>query len=485
MSELANSSLSIGAAYIRVSTDDQTELSPDAQLRVILEAAKKDGITIPPEFIFMEGRGRSGRRADNRPEFQRMISIARQNPSPFQYLYLWKFSRFARNQEESAFYKGILRKKCGVAIKSVSEPIMDGMFGRLVEMIIEWSDEFYSVNLSGEVLRGMTQKAIEQGYQTTPSLGYDAVGGGKPFVINEDQYKIVEFIHQSFYNGKDLLQIVREANAMGYRTRRGNLFDIRAVKLVLTNSFYIGIVKWNDHVFQGSHECRESVTSVFAANQERIQKEYRPKSRREVSGCRHWLSGILKCSSCGSSLGFNRTTDTNKRPDFFQCWKYAKGVHPGSCAISVSKAERAVLDSLKTILETGEVEFSYVRPKNPESDNRSAAIQMSLDRLEIKELRIREAYEGGIDTLEEFKNNKIRLQKERERLQEELDSIKNETAPDPGVGKEELVKRIRTVYDLLQSPDVDMETKGNAIRRVLQKIVYDSQTKSMEFYYYV
>ena len=153
--------LEIGAAYIRVSTDDQTELSPDAQLRVILEAAKKDGIVIPQEFVFMEDRGRSGRRADNRPEFQRMISTARQNPSPFRYLYLWKFSRFARNQEESAFYKGILRKKCGVTIKSVSEPIMEGMFGRLVEMIIEWSDEFYSVNLSGEVLRGMTQKALE------------------------------------------------------------------------------------------------------------------------------------------------------------------------------------------------------------------------------------------------------------------------------------------------------------------------------------
>ena len=43
--------LEIGAAYIRVSTDDQTELSPDAQLRVILEAAKKDGIVIPQEFV--------------------------------------------------------------------------------------------------------------------------------------------------------------------------------------------------------------------------------------------------------------------------------------------------------------------------------------------------------------------------------------------------------------------------------------------------
>lgn len=33
--------LEIGAAYIRVSTDDQTELSPDAQVRVIQEEVKK------------------------------------------------------------------------------------------------------------------------------------------------------------------------------------------------------------------------------------------------------------------------------------------------------------------------------------------------------------------------------------------------------------------------------------------------------------
>lgn len=40
---MASKALEIGAAYIRVSTDDQTELSPDAQLRVILDEAKKDG----------------------------------------------------------------------------------------------------------------------------------------------------------------------------------------------------------------------------------------------------------------------------------------------------------------------------------------------------------------------------------------------------------------------------------------------------------
>lgn len=482
---MTNPTIEIGAAYIRVSTDDQTELSPDAQLRVILEAAKKDGVIIPQEFVFMEGRGRSGRRADNRPEFQRMISTAKQNPAPFKYLYLWKFSRFARNQEESAFYKGILRKKCGVTIKSVSEPIMDGMFGRLVEMIIEWSDEFYSVNLSGEVIRGMTQKALEHGYQTTPCLGYDSVGSGKPFVINEDQYRIAEYIHRAFHDGKDMAVIARTLNEKGLRTRRGNPFDIRAVKLVLTNAFYIGLVKWKDITFQGTHECRESITSIFADNQERIAKTYRPKGRREVSSCTHWLSGILKCATCGASLGYARTNDPAKRSDMFQCWKYSKGLHSGSCSISVRRAEKAVLESLRMILQTGEVEFTYARKQSVEEANQISTAEYLLSRLEIKEQRVREAYENGIDTIEEYKANKERLKEERQKLESELEELNKKVADDTGPGKDVLLSRISTVYDLLESPDVPMETKGNAIRRILKQATYDGTTKTMNFYYYV
>lgn len=474
-----------GAAYVRVSTDEQTELSPDAQVRVILEAAKKEGIRIPSEYIFIEDRGRSGRRADNRPAFQRMIAMARQNPPPFQYLYVWKFSRFARNQEESTFYKGILRKKCGITIISVSEPIMDGMFGRLVETIIEWSDEFYSVNLSGEVLRGMTQKAIEKGYQTTPSLGYDAVGGGKPFVINEEQYRIVEFIHRSFFEGNDMLQIARAANALGYRTRRGNLFDVRAVRLVLTNRFYIGTVTWKDITFQGIHECRESVTSIFSANQERLQKEYHPKNRREASSCRHWLSGVLKCSACQASLSFSHSNDAKRHLDSFQCWKYARGIHPDSCFLSARRAEEAAMESLKMIADASQGEYLQIKATAPDCDKKRAEVRSALHRLEIKEQRIREAYESGIDTLEEFKKNKLRLQKEREHLQNEAHKLAEEQEAGNTPKEEQPPERIRNVCDLFRSPGINMEVKGNAIRRVLQKAVYNSQTKTMEFYYYI
>ena len=67
------SALKNGALYIRVSTADQTELSPDAQQRLLLDYAKKNGIVIAKEFIFEESV--SGRHADRRPKFQEMIAL--------------------------------------------------------------------------------------------------------------------------------------------------------------------------------------------------------------------------------------------------------------------------------------------------------------------------------------------------------------------------------------------------------------------------
>ena len=477
--------LEIGAAYVRVSTDDQTELSPDAQIRVILDAAKADGYLIPPEYIFTEKKGISGRKAENRPEFQRMIALAKsQKPAPFQRLYLWKFSRFARNQEESTFYKGILRKKCGVDVKSVSEPIMEGMFGRLIEMIIEWFDEYYSINLSGEVLRGMTEKALKNGYQTSPCLGYEAVGGGKPFVINEAEYATVALIFNSYHDGLDLTGIARKMNTLGNLTKRKKPFDRRAIYRILTNRFYIGTVCWNGMEFQGSHEVRSFVTDVFDAVQERLAKEYRPLKRREVSANAHWLSGLLKCGTCGGSLGYNRSNDQKKRPDFFQCWKYAKGIHPGSCCVSVKIAEKAVIESLEKIIKTGEIEYDTIPKKNDIIKGEEIAIQEALSRLEIKERRIKEAYENEVDTLEEYKENKARIASERAELMKTLDQI---VSPDVDnlPSKNEVVRDIKNVYDLLIDPNIDNATKGNALRSVVKYIVYDGKSKGFSFKYYI
>ena len=75
-----------GAAYIRVSTDDQLELSPESQLSEIQAYCLRERIILPKEYIFIEQDGKSGRKSQNRDAFQIMIATAKQTPKPFSVL---------------------------------------------------------------------------------------------------------------------------------------------------------------------------------------------------------------------------------------------------------------------------------------------------------------------------------------------------------------------------------------------------------------
>ena len=463
----------IGALYIRVSTDDQAELSPDAQKRLLLDYAKKNAIIISNDFIFSESV--SGRHVQKRPEFQRMIGIAKQPSHPIDVILVWKYSRFARNQEESIVYKSML-KKDHVEVISVSEPLIDGPFGSLIERIIEWMDEYYSIRLSGEVLRGMKEKALRNGYQSSPCLGYEAVGHGKPYQINEAEYAMVSYIMDLYDNqNMDETAIARKCNDLGYKTKRGNPFERRTIDRILQNPFYCGIVSWNGVEFEGAHEVRIS-KERFDRRQRLIASRKRPMKARNISTCKHWLSGLLKCSVCGATLSY---TGNGKCP-YFQCWKYAKGFHKTSVALSVKKAEEAVIEYFDQVLAGAD--FTYVRKEQPAADKTAAIeqLQKELSKLSARESRIRDAYESGIDSLEEYKANKERLISNRLQLETELEKLRKEQA-EKEVNKEDVLHEIKSVNDILKNPDVSYEEKGTLIRTIVDQIVYDKESGKMYF----
>ena len=462
-----------GALYIRVSTADQTELSPDAQQRLLLDYAKKNGIIISKDFIFEESV--SGRHADKRPKFQEMIGIAKQESHPIDVILVWKYSRFARNQEESIVYKSLL-KKSDVDVISISEPLIDGPFGTLIERIIEWMDEYYSIRLSGEVIRGMKEKALKHGYQSTPCLGYDAVGGGRPFVINESEYRIVQYIMDQYdLYDQDETAIARKCNDLGFRSKRGNLFEQRNVDLILKNPFYTGTVVWNGISFEGSHETRLS-KERFEKRIALMRARRRPAKARNISTCKHWLSGLLRCSVCGATLSLAGSGSYR----YFQCWKYSKGFHKGSQSLSAAKAEAAVCDYFDRIL-TG-ADFTYtVRniPDQKESDELDL-LRQELDQIAVKEARVKLAYENGIDTLEEYKEN-------REELQEKIDAATAATQPDDSDShaRETLLKEIRSVSEILKDPAESYERKGLLLRSIVDGITYDKEKNRLYFNFFI
>ena len=203
------------AAYIRVSTDDQVEYSPDSQLKAIRNYAKQNDMILPEEFIFID-EGISGRKADKRPAFQQMIGTAKLKPKPFDVILLWKFSRFARNREDSIVYKSMLRKQCSIDVISISEQLGEDKTSILIEALIEAMDEYYSLNLAEEVRRGMNEKFSRGEVVSQPPFGY-RMGNGK-FIPDETNAPIVKMIFNDYIMGMGSRTIASKLNDMGIKS---------------------------------------------------------------------------------------------------------------------------------------------------------------------------------------------------------------------------------------------------------------------------
>ena len=132
------------------------------------------------------------------------------------------------------------------------------------------------------------------------------------------------------------------------------------------------------------------------------------------------------------------------------------------------------------------MDYEYIRPQEPGVKTEETLIQESLDRLRMKEQRVREAYESGIDTLAEYRSNKLRLQAERRELTESMERLKKQAeSPLQRPDQKEVVNRIKNVYDLLIDENTDYSTKANALRSVVKYIEYDRKNDRMDVHYYI
>lgn len=478
-----------GAIYIRVSTDKQEELSPDAQLRLLMDYAKNNHTDIPMEYIFQDN-GISGRKANKRPAFQQMIALAKSKEHPIDTIIVWKFSRFARNQEESIVYKSLLKKN-NVDVVSVSEPLIDGPFGSLIERIIEWMDEYYSIRLSGEVMRGMTQNALRGHYQGDAPIGYRSPGNKKPPEKDPKTIQIPIMMKDLLLSGSSLLQIARKLNEQGYRTKHGNLWDARGVRYVLENPFYAGISRWN-YTDRG-RQLKPADEVIYTkgnweplwdkATLEEIKKHLtmnmRKAKSRDVSTAKHWLSGLLICSSCGGTLAYSGTKNSRG----FQCWKYTKGFCNESHYIGIRPIEKMVIEYLESILHSPAIVYTVISSASADADSKLADLEKQLQKVENKEKRIKAAYLNEIDSLEEYKANKAALLKERAAIEK---NIKLLTISNTDMSKEEMDKKMKqnisALLTVLQDDSADYVQKGNMMRNVVDHIVFDRGNTSLDMF---
>ncbi|MCL2357532.1 MAG: recombinase family protein [Defluviitaleaceae bacterium] len=456
------------ALYIRVSTDDQLEFSPDAQKRALISYAEKNGIEISHTFT---EEGKSARTAKKRPEFMRMIGIAKTKPKPFDAILVHKFDRFARNREDSIVYKSMLQRDFGIKVISITESVNDDdKLSVLIEALLEAMAEYYSINLAEEVKKGMTEKARRGGFQTSPALGYYMHNG--KLTVHPEEAETVKYIFEQFIDTGQF-QIAKKLNSLGIKSKRGKKPDTRGVDYILRNKIYIGFVRWTPEK-TGRNFNHPKTIWARGDHEPIISDELFDMAAKKLEGIKdnsdigdtcdlphfakpqksHWLSGIVKCSACGRTLAF-----ANVKNPSFQCCGYSHAVCAVSHSISARKLEDAVLAELRSVLNDG----AFV-PKNPD---RREEKRKQLRNLNAKLKRVNEAYEAGIDTKDEYRIKKEGIETQRRALMPE--NPENE-------------KKIANLSELLNS-HCDISTKQKAVRSILEKIIYQKSAGRLEFFY--
>ena len=480
----------IGSAYIRVSDERQDEYSPDSQLKKIREYAEKEGYQIPDEYVFYDD-GISGRNVKKRGDFNRMIATAKDKSHPFETIFVWKFSRFARNQEQAILYKNLLRKN-GVSVVSVSEPIPEGHFGTLIERIIEWMDEFYSINLGVEVSRGMEEKFSRGEPTQPPPFGYYIKD--KRWIVDEEQAPFVREAFQRYADGEGARAIAKDFGNRGLRTRYGNPVDNRWIDYMLNNPSYIGMLRRSPNgsrsiskrnykdeeimITKGLHEPLISI-ELWDKVQERIKKMKKiyPKHARREPATDYMLKGIVRCSSCGATLAKGAVTSGKSQNRILQCCNYSRGSCKVSHSVTMRKMESSLIEGLEQIIETKQFMITPKAPKKTESASVDFDKLIAVEERKLE--RAKQAFLAEIDTIEQYAKNKQEI---TERINN-LIAKRDEEEPKKEIDLNAYAKKVAEVVDFIKRDDVTPTAKNEALRTIIDRIVFEKAKGNLAIYF--
>ncbi len=348
-------------AYARFSTDGQREESIEAQVRAIRGFAEQKGYALHKVYA---DRGISGT-TDNRPEFLRMIDDAKRGK--FDVVIVHKLDRFARNRADSAIYRQELGK-CNVKLLSVLETFDDSPESIILQSVIEGYNEYYSMNLRREVMKGLRENALTCRFTGgVPCLGYDIDKETMKYVINPYEAEAVKLIFRLYLDGAGYTEIINELNCRGYKTKRGSVFGKNSLYEILRNEKYSGVYvynksvhpdadgKFNRHKSKDDSEIiriengvpaiisKEDFQKVQAKMAERKKKTASFKAKQE-----YLLSGKIVCGECGSTYAGNARKATRRSPLYvsYSCVKKNGKVSCKNPGIKRDEIENLILKRL-------------------------------------------------------------------------------------------------------------------------------------------
>jgi hypothetical protein len=187
-----------------------------------------------------------------------------------------------------------------------------------------------------------------------------------------------------------------------------------------------------------------------------------------------FVVGIFRCEHCGLSLVNNN--------GYFRCSKLSHGTCEGCGTVLIKDAEALIVSVLEDLQSGQNIKtLKFDSPaKNVPPASEAASFQSLLDKATEKLSRIKSAYENGIDSIEEYKENKKRVLSEIEEIKRNMsspESVPKNNTPD----KKEFLKRVQQALTAINSDASPLE-KREAVKLVISRVVKDSDN-NFTFYF--
>lgn len=400
----------LAVVYARYSSAGQKEQSIDGQLAAAYKYAEAKGYQIVHEYIDRAMTGRN----DDRDDFQRMLSDTGKHQ--FSVIIVWKVDRFGRNREEITFNK-YRCKKNGVRVEYVAENMPEGPESVILEAVLEGMAEYYSLQLSQNVKRGLLENAKHhKAVSGTPPLGYKLTED-KHFEVDPDTAPLVRVIYEKYAAGETLFEIIRYLNNAGYKTPRGKPFARTSLDKLLKNEKYIGIYKFKDIIYDEDAVPALIDKDLFYKVQDMLKKNKRaPVKNWNYSD--YLLTGKLFCGHCGDPMvGKAGHGKSGRKYDYYICKKNDKK------PVRKEWIEETVLQEVHRILDDDEIfqmivdnTWEYYLEQDTKEHEREAMLKQIAD-IEKGIANLSKAVEQGMPfdvvsgRLDELSGQKIALQK--------------------------------------------------------------------------
>ena len=341
------------AVYARYSSDRQSAVSIDDQIRKCKEHAARQGWTVLEDHIYSD-RAVSGA-TDHRDGLKALLTVATSAQRPFQIVLLDDTSRLSRKIADSLRILDRLNF-AGVRLVFVSQGIDTSSEQAEVLMATHGIvDQLYIRELSSKTRRGVEGRALKGlhtggrvfGYKNIPiedPTRQDAYGRpqivGARLAVNASQAEIIRRIFTLYASGYSLKRLARKLNEEGVQSPRpqkgrfSRSWCPSSLRVILHNERYRGVVTWGKtrkerspitgkRVKRNRNRCEwvnieipeqriisEELWSQVQARIAHVKRVYGFGDLKYRSGLlraravssKYLFSGLMKCGACGASI---------------------------------------------------------------------------------------------------------------------------------------------------------------------------------------